>query len=189
MLCYRLNALIFIIIVIISQLNINECQIVTPPPNRVFYEQWGHYHNYDPRNRPLESDRRPPYEGYNYGVTPDPTRRRLIEDPGDLRCKEAVHQGLEEFVTVSTLYGNVVGRIVYLCDGPGKPLRDRPLPAQYQVSGSPTGYHTIRSFWKNVTTFLGIPYARPPIREYNLRFKVRMTSIAFIYIPNLRLFK
>ncbi|XP_054158093.1 neuroligin-2-like [Oppia nitens] len=37
--------------------------------------------------------------------------------------------------------------------------------------GSPNRYNPIRSFWKNVTTFLGIPYARPPIREYNLRFQ------------------
>ncbi|CAG2111725.1 unnamed protein product, partial [Medioppia subpectinata] len=115
-------------------------QFNTPPPQRVFYEQWGHYHEYDPRNRPLESDRKP-YDGYRSGVTPDPSRRRLIEDAGDLRCKEAIRQGLDEFITVNTNYGNVVGRMVYL------------------------------HFWKNVTTFLGVPYARPPTREERLRFK------------------
>ena len=85
---------ILLIIVILSKINVNECQnLNTPPPQRIFYEQWGHYHNYDPRNRPIESDRRVPYDGYRSGVTPDPKRRYLIEDPGDLRCKEAVHQG------------------------------------------------------------------------------------------------
>ena len=93
MLCCDSIVLLILIIVIITQLNINECQYNTPPPNRVFYEQWGHYPNYDPRTRPLESDRRAPYDWQRSGVTPDPSRRRLIEDPGDLRCKEAVHQG------------------------------------------------------------------------------------------------
>ena len=107
MLSYASFVFIFLIIVIISQLNTYKCQFNTPPPNRIFYEQWGHYHNYDPRNRPLESDRRAPYEGNRFGVTPDPTRRRLIEDPGDLRCKEAVQQGnhQDKVTFVLTLFG------------------------------------------------------------------------------------
>jgi hypothetical protein len=147
----------------------------TPGPGRQVPNQWGHFSQYDSRNRPVG----PAVQGWNpydpsKGFTPDPSRRRLIEDPGDTRCKEAIHQGLEEFVTVNTAYGNCVGTIVYLCDGPNVPERDRPLsphPDQ-RPQGSPSTYRPIRHFWKNVTTFLGIPYARPPTRENNLRFKV-----------------
>lgn len=79
----------------------------SPPPNRIFYQQWGHYQSYDPkdaRNRPLQSDRNRPFDYYP-GVTPDINRRRLIEDAGDLRCKEAVIQG---WVASSSWFGPVL---------------------------------------------------------------------------------
>ncbi len=82
----------FIKLLLSLSLSINCCESsVTQNPY-----QWGHYENYDPRNRPLESYNPNDRQNYGtrYGVTPDPNRRRLIEDPGDLRCKEALHQGL-----------------------------------------------------------------------------------------------
>ncbi len=158
-----------------AQWNSNRGSGYTPGPGLQIPNQWGHYSQYDSRNRPVG----PHAQGWDpfdprKGFTPDPSRRRLIEDPGDTRCKEAIHQGLDEFVTVNTAYGNVVGTVVYLCDGPQVPERDRPISSRpdQRPQGSPSTYRPIRSFWKNVTTFLGIPYARPPTRENNLRFKV-----------------
>ena len=154
----------------------------TPSPSQFPSYQWGHYSHYDSRGRPIiiGPPNQPihPYDTRR-GYTPDP-KRRLIEDPGDLRCKEAIHQNLDEFVTVNTAYGNVVGRFVYLCDGPQVPERDRPLRQFDRPLGSPSVYRPIRHFWKNVTAFLGIPYARPPTRENNLRFKVRIIKFSFL---------
>lgn len=149
----------------------NRDPYFTARPNPINnYDQWGHYPNlYKDPNRPLE-----PINKYNpnfYAVTPNNYNRYLIEDPGDLRCKEAVKEGLLEFVTVSTPYGNLEGRVVYLCDEPRVPEHERPRP--YESSPSPNiKYRPITQFRRNVTTFLGIPYAKPPTKENNLRFKV-----------------
>lgn len=181
----------------------NRVGYTQPPPQRIpqfssYGSHWGHYPPYDPKQRPIESW--DPYSDYNrrgYGsqwVTPNPNpgRRRLIEDPGDTRCKEAITSDLDEFVTVNTMYGNVVGRIVYLCDGPLVPERDRPIPTwpsglkrehlhnpqyqhyKYQSNKYDKQYRPIRYFWRNSTAFLGVPYAKPPTRENNLRFRVRI---------------
>ncbi len=136
------------------------------------YGQWGHYPIlYQDPNRPLETINK--YDPrYSAPVTPDTYNRYKIADPGDLRCPEAVREGLLEFATVNTAYGTVEGRVVYLCDEPGVPEHDRPKPAQYTPVGNPNKYRPITSFRRNVTTFLGVPYAKPPTRENNLRFKV-----------------
>ncbi|XP_054722853.1 neuroligin-2-like [Uloborus diversus] len=65
-----------------------------------------------------------------------------------------------------TLHGNVRGRQVSLCDGPGVDVRDRP--------SNPSSYGPKNS----VRVFLGIPYAEPPVRKRNtesLQFKGELT--------------
>lgn len=142
------------------------------PPVVDNYGQWGHYPIlYENPNRPLENINK--HDSRYSAVTPDTFNRYKIEDPGDLRCPEAVREGLTEFVPVATVYGTVVGRIVYLCDEPGVPEHERPRPAQYRPGGSPHQYRPITNFRRNVTAFLGIPYAKPPTRQNKLRFKVR----------------
>ena len=96
MLCYDLFVVLTVLLIHCRNVVHSQPHFNSPPPNRIFYQQWGHYQSYDPkdpRNRPLESDRNRPFEGYHQGVTPDINRRRLIEDAGDLRCKEAILQG------------------------------------------------------------------------------------------------
>ncbi|OTF72032.1 neuroligin-4, Y-linked-like protein [Euroglyphus maynei] len=143
----------------------------TARPNSVSnYGQWGHYPiMYQDPNRPLETINK--YDPRYSAVTPNTYNRYRIEDPGDLRCREAVKEGLLEFVTVTTPYGTVEGRVVYLCDEPGVPLHEQPRPAQYIPVGAPHKYRPITQFRRNVTAFLGIPYARPPTKKNNLRFK------------------
>ncbi|KAJ6221357.1 hypothetical protein RDWZM_007169 [Blomia tropicalis] len=134
------------------------------------YGQWGHYPIlYQDPNRPLEPINK--YDPRYSAVTPNTFNRYKIDDPGDLRCPEAVREGLLEFATSQTAYGTVEGRIVYLCDEPGVPEHERPKPAQYSPVGNPNKYRPILQFRRNVTTFLGIPYAKPPTRENKLRFQ------------------
>ncbi|XP_055327579.1 acetylcholinesterase-like [Paramacrobiotus metropolitanus] len=63
------------------------------------------------------------------------------------------------FVTVETTKGKVTGRVVRLYDGPGREWDKRHLAFSNQAPYMP---------WLNVTVFLGIPYAEPPLRD--LRF-------------------
>lgn len=142
------------------------------PPQFNNYGQWGHYPNlYQNPNGPLRPvDRFDP----NYAaVTPNTHDRHKIEDPGDLRCQEAVNDKLMEYATVATAYGTVQGRLVYFCDEPMVPPHERPFSDQYRADSRPFQYRPITKFRRNVTTFLGIPYAKPPTRENQLRFKVR----------------
>lgn len=178
---HRNNSLIVNLVLVICFVPSGQADIYTGdrPIDRYFtarprpienYDQWGHYPLpfLDP-NRPLESINK--YDPKYSAVTPNSFNRYQIEDPGDLRCKEAVKEGLLEFVTVSTPYGNVEGRVVYLCDEPTVPLEERPRPAQYDPLSNPNKYRPITQFRRNVTTFLGIPYAKPPTRQNKLRFK------------------
>jgi Carboxylesterase family len=63
--------------------------------------------------------------------------------------------------TVDTPKGKVVGLLVRLHDGPGREWDRKQLHTEQT-----TPWQT----WLNVTVFLGIPYAEPPIG--NLRFRV-----------------
>ena len=64
----------------------------------------------------------------------------------------------ERDITVTTPYGRIRGFYVHLFDGPGVQPADRP------------GVYNQGKLWRTVSTFLGIPYATPPINEG--RFKV-----------------
>jgi len=65
---------------------------------------------------------------------------------------------VDKDVSVTTPYGRIRGFYVHLFDGPGVAIGDRPGPNHY------------RKLWRTVSTFLGIPYATPPVNEG--RFKV-----------------
>ncbi|RWS11327.1 neuroligin-4: Y-linked-like protein, partial [Dinothrombium tinctorium] len=88
----------------------------------------------------------------------------------DTRCLQSLtneRPQRPERIEVNTQFGKVTGRYAYLCDEPGVPINERPLD-----TGQP--YATYRPYPRilnNVTVFLGIPYARPPLREFGLRFK------------------
>lgn len=66
----------------------------------------------------------------------------------------------ERDITVTTPYGRIRGFYVHLFDGPGVAVADRP------------GVYHQGKLWRTVSTFLGIPYATPPINEG--RFKVNL---------------
>ena len=72
---------------------------------------------------------------------------------------------IDKDVSVTTPYGRIRGFFVHLFDGPGVALGDRPGPNHY------------RKLWRTVSTFLGIPYATPPVNEG--RFKVISTHCAY----------
>lgn len=76
------------------------------------------------------------------------------------------------FVTVNTAKGQVVGQVVKLYDGPGKEWDRKQI--YHQMPWLP---------WLNVTVFLGIPYAEPPVK--NLRFMVspRMLWFCRLILP------
>ena len=77
----------------------------------------------------------------------------------------------DEPVQVTTRFGNLVGKTVYLFDGPNRSPFER---ATSQLYAPPNTWRrpTLPNFYKNVTIFLGIPYARPPTREFGLRFQL-----------------
>ncbi|XP_054708700.1 cholinesterase-like [Uloborus diversus] len=80
---------------------------------------------------------------------------------GDSRCLGDRNQNLEPIGTVSVelRLGTVVGTYISLCDGPGVPEYDRP---NFKFNHLPKIY-------RNITAFLGIPYAVPPTDS--LRFR------------------
>lgn len=108
-----------------------------------------------------------------------PLKARRYEH-SDSRCHdELLTYNPEEVITVNTRYGRVTGRYSYLCDHPGVPERDRPS-FTYDRNNPLYNYHQYRPrprIRANVTVFLGIPYAKPPTLEHNLRFKVREIKI------------
>lgn len=104
-----------------------------------------------------------------------PISGRLLEGVyghSDRRCKQALeNKRPQELITVETKYGSYAGRISYLCDAPGLPVWSRP--------GSPS--NRLISWQYEVAVFLGIPYARPPLTEHGLRFKVRYLATLLLY--------
>lgn len=87
----------------------------------------------------------------------------------DRRCiDDILSSNYREKVSVGTKYGRVTGRIAYLCDMPGLSMNERPII--HGVNGQPRSNGRSRVAG-NVTLFLGIPYAKAPTKENNLRFK------------------
>lgn len=84
----------------------------------------------------------------------------------DSRCNIMRNTKLEHHAllteTVETRFGKFFGRIAFLCDSPNFKLNE--------VSLDPNGFS--KSSENNVTVFFGIPYAKPPLAENELRFKV-----------------
>lgn len=77
----------------------------------------------------------------------------------------------DEPVDVTTQLGHVIGKTVYLFDGPNRSPLER-LTSQLYAPPNTWQRPSIPHFYKNVSIFLGIPYARPPIRENGLRFQL-----------------
>lgn len=77
----------------------------------------------------------------------------------------------DEDVIVPTRLGNVVGKTVYLFDGPNRSPFER---ASSQLYAPPNTWQrpSLPNYYRNVSIFLGIPYARPPRREFGLRFQL-----------------
>ena len=71
----------------------------------------------------------------------------------------------ERDISVTTPYGRIRGFYVHLFDGPGVPIGDRP------------GVYHNGKLWRTISTFLGIPYAMPPVNEG--RFKVYIVQYTF----------
>lgn len=77
----------------------------------------------------------------------------------------------DEPVDVTTQLGHVIGKTVYLFDGPNRSPMERHTS---QLYAPPNTWQrpTPPNVYRNVSIFLGIPYARPPIRENGLRFQL-----------------
>lgn len=88
----------------------------------------------------------------------------------DQRCiNDIILSNYNEITSTNTKYGKLTGRIAYLCDMPGINLRERPVIFHERRD---EGQSNPRSrVVGNVTLFLGVPYAKPPTKENNLRFK------------------
>lgn len=118
----------------------------------------------------------------------------------DSRCLEdIVTNNWEEVVTVNLRYGKVTGRISYLCDVPGLPLRDRPAGSTWSVHGSGSGlppstnYGQYTSFgggsqqsnFQTLHTSPGgggrLPFPSQPTGAY--RPRVRGNATLFLGIP------
>lgn len=77
----------------------------------------------------------------------------------------------DDAVDVTTPLGHVIGKTVYLFDGPNRSPFER---MSSQLYSAPNSWQRPlpHSYYKNVSIFLGIPYARPPLRENGLRFQL-----------------
>ncbi|GIX75845.1 neuroligin 4-like [Caerostris extrusa] len=106
------------------------------------------------------SDRYSPYDRYP-NPSSIPTGFNSIYS--DSRCLKNRAQQINDdgSVSVSLRVGDVVGTYVYLCDGPGVSEHDRP---DNRLNQPP-------KVFKNITVFLGIPYALPPTPEDDRRFR------------------
>lgn len=78
---------------------------------------------------------------------------------------------LETSVTVATSLGPVTGKTILLTDRALSGIPQR--PNRNKIFESPRPFFSAdEKIYKNVSVFLGIPYARPPLKESGLRFKL-----------------
>lgn len=130
-----------------------------------------------------DMDGRPLYDP----LQPDPARPKPAFFPrmyehSDQRCKDLLtRENYEEFVQVSLRFGKVIGRVAYLCDHPDVRFHERPMfgeqMSRYHFDSMTNRFSgSLPRIRGNVSVFLGVPYARPPIRDSGLRFKVRSSS-------------
>lgn len=77
----------------------------------------------------------------------------------------------DEPVDVLTQLGHVIGKTVYLFDGPNRSPLER-LTSQLYAPPNTWNRPSLTNYYRNVSIFLGIPYARPPLRENGLRFQL-----------------
>lgn len=147
-----------------------------PPPPRgtPYYNRGGqpynnrdisHYDTYGPGNRNSNpSDRRYPYDDTRGGIGgyQAPGVRPSEKDFGDKRCQSAItdYHEFEVKVEIPGAGGVIHGKYAYLCDGPEYSEHSRPKP------GRPA------YIYRNISVFLGIPYAEAPTHANNLRFRV-----------------
>lgn len=75
----------------------------------------------------------------------------------------------DEYVDVQTKLGHVIGKTIYLIDGPNRSPYER---LTSQLYSPPNTWRRPNNHYKNVSIFLGIPYARPPQRDDALRFQL-----------------
>lgn len=78
----------------------------------------------------------------------------------------------DEPVDVLTSLGHVIGKTIYLFDGPNRSPLERLTSQLYKPPNTWQKPSSPSYFYRNVSIFLGIPYARPPIRENGLRFQL-----------------
>lgn len=113
--------------------------------------------------RPYENNR-PGQVSYDPRFPPPASSQRFYPGIGGrgasrTTCNILGTESLPQTLTITTRQGPMTGRIEYLCDGPAVPYNLRPGG----MSGRPP------NIYANVSAFLGIPYARPPV--YDLRFR------------------
>lgn len=77
----------------------------------------------------------------------------------------------DEQVEVTTRLGRLIGKTVYLFDGPNRSPFER-IASQLYAPPNTWQRPTLPNYYKNVSIFLGVPYARPPTREHGLRFQL-----------------
>ncbi|XP_015921880.1 cholinesterase [Parasteatoda tepidariorum] len=148
----------FIILVFPFQFN---CQILRNHYSGIF--------NDDLRDRQYSNDRYYPGDRYNFMDRSNPIRIGYESEYSDSRCvgNRSPTYNLDSSVTVRLSLGDVTGTYVFLCDGPGQSEYDRPN----------SKYAKTPKVYKNITVFLGIPYALPPTQE--LRFRPPQVQPSF----------
>ncbi|RWS27463.1 neuroligin-4: Y-linked-like protein [Leptotrombidium deliense] len=131
----------------------------------------GQYAQNEPSNSQFQSPQYGPHNRNPWSQDYGTASSHLEFENSDSRCKNTLKNerlNLPEKVDVTTNYGKVTGRYVYLCDGPNVAPQDRPVEEGYS---NRYGYRPYPKIYFNATAFFGIPYARPPVKEQSLRFK------------------
>ena len=137
--CFRVNLIVTILVILYS-----PCL--------------GQYNPNPPYSPPSGSPSS--FGGYPFGdpvpFKPGPLSHSYPKSPADLnryyhsdsRCMDDIlTYNPEDVVYVTTKYGKISGRISYLCDYPGLPLRDRPAGSTWGIGGNgrPVDWQTYQS--------------------------------------------